>query len=658
MTDRTKLQNRRCIALVRCSTGKQSKNSFPQQQEWLKTFAEENGMVYVGDRMEARSASQTRKRPDLDYLFKRKDTKDDFDTVLVQDLSRLTRGGLKHGLRLFFKFEDAGIRVVSVIDGVIDDEEKLREACARFQEHRATARASAMVGVRGRLQSRKSGRNSYSARVPFGIDRLITNPQGEPLFVLRNLPDGRQHKLALDRTTILYEYPPNEPDEVRHHVRQFGEKVKLIKGAPEAVEVVRRIYAAYFIRGLGYPSIARELNDEGVPAPTRKLWNRSTVHFLLHNSVYLNRPIGNRKSKALFWKFGDGKPVAVSDAPDEVLGQWRPESEWYVDEQHPDLEDYLPFDPVLKEAIHKRQLEALRRLANRKPSKPGGDRHAGSDFVLKHILRSKEGGCPMTGTTQTQRGKRYRYYHVSTACDKPLSNNKLNGRVNADALEPAILSVISEVLGNYTGAEDATRAAFEAHRRESDATREEVGALKRRRVDLLKQIDFWVRRVSELGEEVVDQQTSAHRNELLALNRKIGAVSYNSTVPPVSAEVISQQAAVVVKQMAESVRSMAPAQVRAVLRTLVNRAEADLETKRVEFDLRLPSWAIQHQGVFAGKLSLDDDLVHKFLNETYGDWTVPLASVVCSRSGNLKHLCYSCRRADMARSAASHAVAA
>ena len=62
-------------------------------------------------------------------------------------------------------------------------------------------------------------------------------------------------------------------------------------GRPEVVEeqaeVVRRIFHMYVHEGMGSPSIAVRLTDEGIPTQTGKLlWLQSRVHHILCNATY------------------------------------------------------------------------------------------------------------------------------------------------------------------------------------------------------------------------------------------------------------------------------------------------------------------------------------------------------------------------------------
>ena len=62
-------------------------------------------------------------------------------------------------------------------------------------------------------------------------------------------------------------------------------------GRPEVVEeqaeIVRRIFHMYVHEGMGSPSIAVQLTDEGIPTQTGKLlWCQSYIHYVLANATY------------------------------------------------------------------------------------------------------------------------------------------------------------------------------------------------------------------------------------------------------------------------------------------------------------------------------------------------------------------------------------
>ncbi|HLL88513.1 MAG TPA: recombinase family protein [Tepidisphaeraceae bacterium] len=284
-----RLVGSRCVGQIRCSRKDQSVRSLPQQQAWLREFAAANSMVYVEDMKEAISASQTKKRPDLDRIYQRKSVINDFSVVVVQDLSRLTRGGAKHGLELYFKFKTLGIRLVSLVDGLIEGDEQIVKAARRFQEARAAVKLASLNMRRGAMAAKKKGRNGYAYTPPFAVDRLIVSLSREPLFRLRAMRDGSQQKLSPDGQTLLHTYPPNEVGQRRHHIKQADEFEDYTPGHPSDVKVVNRIFREYDLELKKYWIIARSLNDDGIPSPRGRRWHVTSVKSILRNSLYVNR---------------------------------------------------------------------------------------------------------------------------------------------------------------------------------------------------------------------------------------------------------------------------------------------------------------------------------------------------------------------------------
>src|SRR5215470_1674887 len=95
------LRGKRYINLVRCSTDKQTDTSIPSQLKLLNAFAQQHGMIHAADVvLEGVTGSIPGARDDIQKLIERKQRKDDFEILLVQDASRLTRGGAEHGMKI------------------------------------------------------------------------------------------------------------------------------------------------------------------------------------------------------------------------------------------------------------------------------------------------------------------------------------------------------------------------------------------------------------------------------------------------------------------------------------------------------------------------------------------------------------------------------
>ncbi|UOF90728.1 recombinase family protein [Fodinisporobacter ferrooxydans] len=68
---------------------------------------------------------------------------------------------------------------------------------------------------------------------------------------------------------------------------------KLVIFEPEA-EIVKRIFHMFVNEGLGYYSIAKKLNEEGIPSRQNKEWSLRSVKLMLANPVYIGTLAWNR----------------------------------------------------------------------------------------------------------------------------------------------------------------------------------------------------------------------------------------------------------------------------------------------------------------------------------------------------------------------------
>ena len=540
------LKDRRCLALSRVSKRKQAKHGLPQQTAWLKEYAETNGMIWAGDMKESLAVSQTKKRPDVEKVLARKAALNDFDTVLVQDLSRLTRGGIEHGFDLYKRFKNAGILIVSVLDGLIDGEDKLEQALKRFKEARAAMHLTAMVVSRGGTEGRAVGRSAYSRQIPYGVDRLITDADGLPLHVLRNLPNGSQQQLDL-LGTVMKTFLPNQNGLCRHYVRQDGELVTLIKGSSEAVAVVRHIFRRKYVDGWGLNRITRELNDLKWVAPRGGTWSRSSVRTIFTSPIYLGIGVRNQQATGEYWKLGtDNQPLPKRDRdPQSRNSEWidsfRPESEWLII-KYEDLKNMLDtgldghpepcLDADYKARVEMYQMNEKRRLASGRLLRRGGDKHRQSSFILKGVLRSKQGDYEMTGRSFTTNGSQYRYYAVSRGRSNPSSGTKLSTLIPADLLEAEVLKAVRQTLENYDAIEPVIRTNVEAQVNLYQSKKKDGPALLKGRERVIAQIDFWVGQLDELGRDTVAARVQPLKEEAKRIQRLLNTEQLPVAVLP------------------------------------------------------------------------------------------------------------------------------
>src|SRR5689334_19453904 len=115
-TNRSGLEGKRYICLVRCSTNEQEDTSIPDQLRLLHDYGQKHGMIHAGNDEELQlggvSGSDPGGRLDIEQIIERKRALNDFSVLLVLDISRLTRGGVEHGGKVEYDLAAAGIKIV------------------------------------------------------------------------------------------------------------------------------------------------------------------------------------------------------------------------------------------------------------------------------------------------------------------------------------------------------------------------------------------------------------------------------------------------------------------------------------------------------------------------------------------------------------------
>ncbi len=131
-------------------------------------------------------------------------------------------------------------------------------------------------------QCNLAGRGFYQGGVPgYGLRRELINEQRESKGQLQS---GEHKSIQTDR-------------------------VILVRGPPEEVSVVHRIYHDFIEIGKPEREIASALNAEGLLTDLGKAWTRGTVHQILTNEKYIGNNVYNRRSFKL-------KQVRVRNAPE------------------------------------------------------------------------------------------------------------------------------------------------------------------------------------------------------------------------------------------------------------------------------------------------------------------------------------------------------
>ena len=262
-------------------------------------------------------------------------------------------------------------------------------------------------------------------------------------------------------------------------VKQLDARGDPIRGDREINEaeanVVRRIFRE-FAAGVGPRTIARTLNEEGVPGPAGKLWSDTTIRGhvkrgtgLVNNELYIGRLIWNRLR------------YIKDPSTGKRVSRLNPESEWIIK----DVPELRIVDDELWQSVRVRQDEIAEKFANV------------TEAVRKHHKKNRLNGtrrpksllsglvfCGCCGGPYSLRGA------DRFACSNHISKGACsNSRtIPREELEARVLSGLKDRMMAPEIVEEAMRAYAEETNRLNRERRSSGDAWKAELVKIEKQI--------------------------------------------------------------------------------------------------------------------------------------------------------------------------
>ncbi len=587
------LQGKRYIALARCSSPGQVDTSIDEQLRLIESFGRGHGMRCVDRITLGVTGSVPGARSDIDELVRRKKEQDDFDVVVVQDATRLTRSGPAHGMHIPFELRSVGADVVLVKEDLPEGDMGDVMRTLQYYSAKQQADSIAFASTRGAGASLYMGKTAHCKAPPFGIDRLYCSEDGSPKHIIRNLPDGTQVKLHHESGEILERFGRNQKTGVpAHYIKQKTEGVRLVPGDPGQLRIVREIFERHLRDGWGYFRIARHLNDRGIRSPRGGQWSIATVRSILFNPVYLGTGIANVATTAIYYlRSPDGPVQAATELKDLMDGRparrIRPRTEWF-ERQEPDLADLL--DPSLKTAAAAKQTVRLDALASGLPARRNRDRHRDSSYFLKGILTAKQGGYALTGRPTGKKGHRIRYYAVSRAYSCPSNNKVLRTLIPAEPIEQAVLSVLQTVLTNCQRVHEVLRRMADRELRARRSPASDLAELRQEKASIEQKLAFVLDELDSEGKDAVRAKVQQMQGRLKEVNAEIlrrAADRQQIDNPDEIADAICGK----LHDLAEQVPGLPPTALRNLLHVIVSKLEIDLQTRQFEVIFALPEWA-------------------------------------------------------------------
>ncbi len=294
----TKVVIRRAAEYVRMSTEHQQ-YSTENQARIIAEYAARRGFEIVRTYAdEGRSGLRLDGRDALKKLIADVEGKTaDFEAILVYDVSRWGRFQdadesayyeylcRRSGIAVHYcgeMFENDGSPVSTIVKGV-------KRAMAGEYSRELSSKVWIGQGHLIELGFRQGG------PAGFGLRRMLIDQSGNEKAMLS---PGEQKSIQTDR-------------------------VVLVLGPPDEVEIVRHIYRAFVHDALPEKDIAEELNSRGLLTDLGHRWTRGTVHQVLINEKYLGNNVWNRVSFKLkkkrvvnepsMWIRADGAFPAIVD---------------------------------------------------------------------------------------------------------------------------------------------------------------------------------------------------------------------------------------------------------------------------------------------------------------------------------------------------------
>ena len=596
------LAGKRAISVGRVSTDDQARTpSIDKQLEINRHFASKEGISIIEElRLEGMSASGHDHEPMLRPLIARKQARNDFDILLFMDYDRFSRD-IRMGRRLWDDFLDANIEIVSATEPRAIGELAFMQQDMALYKAQSYVLSFAKHTSTGWNQAVLDGRLLPVTNVIYGLDKFFLSSEGQRLFILRDLQDGRKVKFNPTTGAIIEDIVKRKGEKAVQ--KRKSDIIRPVPGNPAHVKNVRDMFRWYHIDKDSVWNICKRLNDRGILSPQGKLWCESSVNQLLMNTIYTGVCIGFRRSYSKFVMRGKTGPVIHKVPRKKPAGYKgytlinRPMKDWNVIDV-PELADFLY--PDVRVISSKWQWDRLKareerfgkRALNSAGRRSGGMRHDPNKYILTGKIRAKQDDARMKGWSRAGNFPKTRYYLIGKFLDIAVSGDVRRRQVHAESLENAVLESLADTLRAFGGLEERITTHLRAYSEGCERDQKNIGELKAQLAAVEKQARILVSELSDDAKELFKEKAEHLARQRTELKAQIETVTSGSKINPSDARTIARNVKTKFAKILELLQERKLNSMRGLVDVFVSRCIVDLETRNVEVEFALPGWAL------------------------------------------------------------------
>ena len=279
----------RAVAYYRHSAEIGQENSVEIQQDNVHAFAKKHDLDIIQEFADrGKSGLNAKDRPAFNEMMEWVQTRNDFDLVLVLDVSRW---GRFQDADLSAHYESVctqhGKQVIYTHIGFTRDEDRLISQLRKSIDRYQSAEYSRTLSKKVFDGAAKVARQGYrpGGPPPYGFHRLMLDENKQPDRILQ---PGQRKAIQNGR-------------------------VVLVPGDSTQVEIVQEIFLLFVEKGFDERQIAGRLNARRVPSPVGIRWSETSVRHILTNQQYAGAVVYNKTTQRL-----------------KIKRRFNPRSEWIV----------------------------------------------------------------------------------------------------------------------------------------------------------------------------------------------------------------------------------------------------------------------------------------------------------------------------------------